>query len=120
MNGAAQVTENKDNQWKITLPLQVVYQNDKEKVTQLLQVDLTVGRKPSGDLGITQMIATPRTLDNTMQNNAKAVDENAVSNDGAPTVTPNLPTTTPAHSTDSEAVTTQSTSPGASPVPSTN
>ncbi|MGL5742512.1 MAG: DotI/IcmL family type IV secretion protein [Legionella sp.] len=54
------VTEAKDNQWKLNVPLQVVYQNDKEKVTQLLSVDLTVGRKVTGDLGITQMIAAPR------------------------------------------------------------
>jgi len=54
------VMEAKDNQWKINLPLQVVYQNDKEKVTQLLSVDVTVSRKTNGDLGITQMIAAPR------------------------------------------------------------
>ncbi len=60
VDGQAQVTDVKDNQWKITLPLQVVYQNDKEKVTQLLNVNVTVGRKISGDLGIMQMIATPR------------------------------------------------------------
>lgn len=58
--GQIVVTEAKDNQWKINLPLQVVYQNDKEKVTQLLSVDVTVGRKITGDLGITQMIAAPR------------------------------------------------------------
>lgn len=60
-DGQSQVTEAKENQWKILLPLQVVYQNDKEKVTQLLNVNLTVGRKINGDLGIIQMIATPRT-----------------------------------------------------------
>lgn len=60
VTGQIVVTEAKDNQWKINLPLQVVYQNDKEKVTQLLSVDLTVGRKITGDLGITQMIAAPR------------------------------------------------------------
>ena len=50
----------KDNQWKVSVPLQVVYQNDKEKLTQLLSIDLLIGRKVSGDLGILQMIATPR------------------------------------------------------------
>ena len=50
----------KNNQWKVTIPVQVVYQNDKEKLTQLLSVELLVGRKISGDLGIMQMIATPR------------------------------------------------------------
>jgi len=39
--------------------LQVVYQNDKEKLTQKLNVDLLIGRKMSGDLGIMQMIAIP-------------------------------------------------------------
>lgn len=60
VEGAPIVTEAKDNQWKITLPLQVVYQNDKEKVTQSLSIDLTVTRKITGDLGITQMIAAPK------------------------------------------------------------
>ena len=41
------------------MPLQVVYQNDKEKVSQSLTIDLTVNRKINGDLGITQIIATP-------------------------------------------------------------
>ena len=43
--------------------LQVAYQNDKEKLTQLLTVDLLIGRKVNGDLGIMQMIATPRTTE---------------------------------------------------------
>ncbi|RUR27495.1 DotI/IcmL family type IV secretion protein [Legionella qingyii] len=60
VDGQVILTEAKDNQWKINLPLQVVYQNDKEKVTQLLSVDVTIGRKITGDLGITQMIAAPR------------------------------------------------------------
>ncbi|MBA2709216.1 MAG: DotI/IcmL/TraM family protein [Tatlockia sp.] len=60
INGESKVTEIKDNQWKITIPLQVIYQNDKEKLTQPLTVDLLVGRKVSGDLGIMQMIAIPR------------------------------------------------------------
>jgi len=60
VEGQSSMMEAKDNKWKITIPLQVVYQNDKEKVTQLLSVDLTVTRKPNGDLGIIQMIASPR------------------------------------------------------------
>lgn len=67
LDGKLLVTEAKDNQWKITAPLQVVYQNDKEKVTQLLNLNVTIGRKVSGDLGIVQMIASPRTA--TAQNN---------------------------------------------------
>lgn len=57
----SQLVELKDSQWKVTIPMQVVYQNDKEKVTQSLNVDLMIGRKTSGDLGIMQIIATPRT-----------------------------------------------------------
>ncbi|MDR3441786.1 MAG: DotI/IcmL family type IV secretion protein [Legionella sp.] len=60
IDGQALITESQNNQWKIILPVVVTYQNDKEKVSQLLSVDLTVGRKMTGDLGITQMIATPR------------------------------------------------------------
>lgn len=60
LDGQIQVKDVTDNQWKIMLPIQVVYQNDKEKVTQLLDVDVTIGRKITGDLGINQMIATPR------------------------------------------------------------
>ena len=59
-DGELKINPVKENQWKITIPLQVVYQNDKEKITQLLAVDLLVGRKVSGDLGIMQIIASPR------------------------------------------------------------
>lgn len=69
VDGQPQVTEAKNNQWKITLPLQVVYQNDKEKVTQLLSVNLTVGRKITGELGIVQLIASPRTAVASQQSN---------------------------------------------------
>ncbi len=61
VDGELTITPSKDNQWKVTVPMQVVYQNDKEKLTQLLSVELLIGRKISGDLGIMQMIATPRT-----------------------------------------------------------
>lgn len=60
IEGMALINDAKDNQWKVTVPLMVVYQNEKEKVSQLLSVDLTVSRKPNGDLGIMQMIASPR------------------------------------------------------------
>ncbi|KTC68262.1 IcmL-like protein [Legionella birminghamensis] len=62
IDGQEQVIETKDNQWKITFPLQVVYQNDKEKLTQPLSVYLVIGRKITGDLGIMQMIASPRQI----------------------------------------------------------
>ncbi|MFC3909895.1 DotI/IcmL family type IV secretion protein [Legionella dresdenensis] len=61
ISGTTSIIETKENQWKVNLPLQVVYQNDKEKLTQNLSVDVIVGRKLSGDLGIMQIIATPKT-----------------------------------------------------------
>jgi hypothetical protein len=48
---------------ELSLPLQVVYQNTEEKLTQQLTVDVLVGRKPNGDLGILQMVATPNKTD---------------------------------------------------------
>ncbi|RUQ91495.1 DotI/IcmL family type IV secretion protein [Legionella septentrionalis] len=60
INGTTTISAVKENQWKATVPVQVVYQNTKEKLTQQLSVELLIGRKTSGDLGIMQMIATPR------------------------------------------------------------
>ncbi len=80
VDGPAQIIEAKDNQWKISLPVQVVYQNDKEKVTQALDIKLSIARKPSGDLGIAQIIATPRVA----AANAPAAQSTVV---GAPPVT---------------------------------
>ncbi|WP_233435783.1 DotI/IcmL family type IV secretion protein [Legionella jordanis] len=60
VSGPLQITEVKENQWKVNVPLQVVYQNDQQKLTQSLMVNLLIGRKVSGDLGIMQMIAVPR------------------------------------------------------------
>lgn len=69
INGEGKITEIKDNQWKVSLPMQVVYQNDKEKLTQPLTINLVVGRKVSGDLGIMQMIAIPRQANTTNPEN---------------------------------------------------
>ncbi|MCW8409984.1 DotI/IcmL family type IV secretion protein [Legionella sp. PATHC035] len=88
VDGQVVITEAKDNQWKINLPLQVVYQNDKEKVTQLLSVDLTIGRKMTGDLGITQMIAAPRGT--VTQEKPQSTAPNAANSTNPPTgATPN-------------------------------
>lgn len=57
VSGASTISAIKDNQWKVILPLQVVYQNDKEKLTQSLIINLVIGRKLSGDLGIMQLVA---------------------------------------------------------------
>lgn len=64
VDGQGTITVNKDNQWKVTVPLQIVYQNQKQKLTQYLNVDLIVGRKTNGDLGIMQIIAAVRPSSN--------------------------------------------------------
>lgn len=98
VDGEGQVLEAKDNEWKVAFPLQVVYQNDKEKVTQLLNVTLTISRKIDGDLGINQMIASPRTPKATDQSNAPA--------DTSTTSPETTDTQTPTPGTDSAAPTT--------------
>ncbi|HBI21049.1 MAG TPA: type IV secretion protein IcmL [Legionella sp.] len=60
VDGNVTVNPVKENQWKIAVPLHVVYQNEKERLTQLLSIELLVGRNASGTLGIMQIIATPR------------------------------------------------------------
>ena len=54
------IVENKGNEWKVSVPLQVVYQNKQQKLTQPLHIDVLVGRKLTGELGIMQIIATPK------------------------------------------------------------
>lgn len=83
VDGKIEMLENKDNQWKIALPLQVVYQNEKEKVTQLLNINLTIGRKTKGDLGIMQLIATPRNESTPKQAKSTAPSAPATSNNEA-------------------------------------
>lgn len=60
LDGQSTITQIKDNQWKVVSPIQVVYQNDKEKIIQSLTINLIVSRKVSGDLGIIQIVAIPR------------------------------------------------------------
>ncbi|GGI92968.1 DotI/IcmL family type IV secretion protein [Legionella impletisoli] len=60
VDGNIVVNPAKENQWKVTIPLEVVYQNQQQRLTQLLSVDVLIGRKVTGDLGIMQMIAIPR------------------------------------------------------------
>ena len=59
ITGEIKINPIKENQWKVTLPMTVLYQNDKEKITQHLSVDLLISRKVSGNLGIMQVIASP-------------------------------------------------------------
>lgn len=60
VDGKTKINKLEDNKWQLKVPLQVVYQNNKEKLTQLLFVDMLVTRKKSGTLGIYQIIAAPR------------------------------------------------------------
>lgn len=60
ISGETKINEVKDNQWKVSLPMQVIYQNGQDKLTQALTVNVVVGRKMSGDLGIMQLIAMPQ------------------------------------------------------------
>ncbi|HEM0318035.1 TPA: DotI/IcmL family type IV secretion protein, partial [Legionella pneumophila] len=57
IDGQARLIESQDNQWKIQLPLKVIYKNDRTQVSQFLDIQLTVGRKMNGELGIVQLIA---------------------------------------------------------------
>lgn len=86
ITGDINVNQIKDNQWKVTLPLQVVYQNDKEKIIQPLSINLVVGRKLTGDLGVMQMIATPQ------QTNTQTIDTNTAPTQTTPSTS--SPTTT--------------------------
>ena len=64
-DGAIEVNPVKENQWKANIPLEVVYQNNKEKLTQKLMVNMLIGRKISGGLGIMQIIAAPHNTQET-------------------------------------------------------
>ncbi|KTD42236.1 DotI/IcmL family type IV secretion protein [Legionella parisiensis] len=57
VNGQIKLLRTGSNQWNIELPLQVVYQNKQVNVTQFLNVNLTMGRKPTGEFGIMRIIA---------------------------------------------------------------
>lgn len=60
IEGEPSINPVKENQWKITLPMSVMYKNDQETFNQQLSVDLLVSRKTSGGLGIMQVIASLR------------------------------------------------------------
>ena len=58
LSGDASISQIKDNQWSVNVPLSVVYQNTQEKFTQSLAVTLVVTKKSATELGIVQLIAT--------------------------------------------------------------
>ncbi|MCE0722567.1 MULTISPECIES: DotI/IcmL family type IV secretion protein [Legionella] len=61
IDGVPRLIESRDNQWTLTLPLKINYQFENGNVIQLLNIDLTIGRKNTGDLGIIQLNSTLRT-----------------------------------------------------------
>ncbi|MCW8397736.1 DotI/IcmL family type IV secretion protein [Legionella sp. PATHC038] len=70
-----QLAENKTNQWHISFPMQLVHQNDTNQITQL-NVNLTLGRKNSGELVILKTNAMP-TVNSSSSNHAEALVSNA-------------------------------------------
>lgn len=62
IDGQVKISVVKENQWKAIIPMQITYQNDKDKLVQILSIELLIGRKTTGELGIMQIIATVRPL----------------------------------------------------------
>lgn len=60
IDGQAIVSDVQENQWKAIVPMQVTYQNAQDRLVQMLSIELLIGRKPTGELGIMQTIATVR------------------------------------------------------------
>ena len=58
VSGDPIINKIKENQWSISLPLSVVYQNTQEKFTQSLSVTLVITKKTATELGVVQLIAT--------------------------------------------------------------
>jgi len=71
LNGDAILNIVKDNQWKMTIPIQVTYQNQEQKINQTLTINMLLTRKTSGDLGIMQIVAIPVKLAHAAQNTEK-------------------------------------------------
>jgi hypothetical protein len=70
-NGDIALNVVKDNQWKATIPMQVTYQNQEQKLNQTLTINMLLTRKPSGDLGIMQIVAIPVKQSNPAQGTEK-------------------------------------------------
>lgn len=59
VNGTTRIKDSKENQWKVTVPLKVVYQNKEKQLEQALDVELLIAHEKSGKFGIMQVIAVP-------------------------------------------------------------
>lgn len=60
IDGKIQIVETRDNTWTLSLPLKINYQYENGNVIQLLKIDLTIGRKNNGGLGIIQLNSSLR------------------------------------------------------------
>lgn len=60
IDGDVNVNSIDNDKWQARIPIQVVYQNDKEKLTQSLDIDMLISRKTNGDLGVLQIVASVR------------------------------------------------------------
>ena len=60
IEGKLKIDPFKNNQWKITVPVKVVYQNTQEKLTQRLYVAMLITKKSGSQLGVVQIIAEPK------------------------------------------------------------
>lgn len=94
IDGQTTITSTKNNEWKVIVPIQVVYQNGKEKIAQLLSINLTISRKVSGDLGVMQIVAMPRPT-----NTTPAAVPATPTNSGATTTPSDTSPSTPAAAT---------------------
>lgn len=88
IDGQATITSAKNNQWIVIVPIQVVYQNDKEKIAQSLTINLTISRKVSGDLGVTQIVAIPRQTNTNNSTPAPAATSTTSGATATPTTAP--------------------------------
>jgi hypothetical protein len=100
VDGQTSITQNKSNEWKLTIPLNVVYQNKQQKLTQTLSLEVLVGRKTSGDLGIMQIVAVPKNANEPASPAASTPSADTQAPSTAPGAT--MPSTTPSGSTTGE------------------
>lgn len=60
IDGKIQLVESRNNIWKVSVPLKINYQYEYENIIQLLKIELTIGRKNTGEFGIIQLNSTLR------------------------------------------------------------
>lgn len=53
-----------ESRWEIDVPMQIVYQNDKKKMTQMISVHLNILELPNHQLNVLQIMGNPIVQDN--------------------------------------------------------